>query len=110
MVLIAVIGVCGAFNAVAGETMIHFGSARAYSLCVIAQALIFALTAYVCAFHWRADATALYAAGAAGAVAQSVVGMIAVRRHLTGTVSYQAMAALSKVAKPTLAANYLVHV
>lgn len=109
LTLIAIIGLCGAFNAVASDTMVHFGSARAYSVCTIAQALTFALTAYFVAFHWRADATALYAGAAAGAIAQSVLGMVSLRRHLHGRVSREAAIALWSVAKPTVAINYLDH-
>ena len=107
MAFIVVIGLCGAFNAVASDAMVHFGSARAYSLCVVAYALTFAVTAYVCAFYWRADASALYAAGTAGAMAQSLFGGVAVKRHLTGIASRKSITALWKVAKPTLGVTYI---
>ena len=87
MGFIVVIGLCGVFNGVASDVMVHFGSARAYSFCIVAQAVTFALTAIACAFYWRADPLALYAAGAAGAIVQCVVALVSLRHHLSGRVS-----------------------
>jgi O-antigen/teichoic acid export membrane protein len=88
MGFIIIIGLCGVFNGVASDTMVHFGSAQAYSFCIVAHALTFALTAIACTFYWRADPLALYAAGAAGAIVQCVVGLVSLRRHLHGRVSH----------------------
>lgn len=105
--LVALIGWFGAFSAVTSDVLVHYGLARAYTISVVGQALIFATTAIICAFALDTGSITLFLAGTAGAAAQTTLAFFFLRNDLKGRFSLSILRSLVSIAVPTLSANYV---